>query len=1096
MLLAAVAAVALLGLGLGIPAAHATQGTAGSDASVSEGDTDLPNDNSTWGRVVVGGSATGTVGFAKDQDRFAVDLKAGRAYQFDLIGSPGSGGTLRDTYFRAIYNSAGRYQSSSYNDNFGGSRDSRVTFTPEADGTYYARVSGDRNETGTYTLRVSDVTPEQQGNPPPKPIGLTAVAAHDWVILTWADPGNDSISGYLILRRNRDTTSTGEFSILEADTGSAETRYTDYDVAADTPYTYRIMAINEYGVSDRSRWFHARTDPPPQVVFIQGSQGDGHDGQDGGHDGQSGDGQSGDGHDGHDGQGDGHDGHDGQGDGHDGHDGQGDGHDGHDGQGDGHDGQSGDDQSGDGHDGHDGQSGDDQSGDGHDGHDGQSGDDQSGDWPGGHDGPYGELKTAASPAVDNRNSVSEPANGDLLADDSTAGVVEAGGFVTGNIEVANDVDWFRVELVSGRQYQFDLEGSATGHGTLGDPFLTLYDDSSTRLGRYNDGGEGFNSRARYTATASSTHYLAASEPNDATGTYTLTVRDLTPAVDRPAPEDLTVWLSNFGGHEDDLGQVPVRSIGDVTQGFTTGPQPGGYLLDSIDLRVELVPASPAEVTIALWSATSNAQPEALVTTLTRSAEEWTDGANRFDAPADTVLDPDTTYFVYMAYDGGGLLMLADTISSHADSSDDWSLGQRFQRTAREGVWRSFPGAWMVFSVSGTEAAPPTGPMITGVEVTSTPQEHVYGAGEDIEFAVSFDEAVQVTGSPVLEFCLGPSGDACEAGGDGSSLRQATLSGGGGDGDGSGSGTETLVFTYQVVADDDAHQDPGRSRDRDPDGIWIGEHSLRLEDGDAIRSVATGDDAIVRHAAVGTLGGHRVDGSRQIDGHTHQAFTHSHAHYNGGKRYYSEVYPSHTHESHIHPDDPPHPTWMRPGLHVHHQQEPHRNAGHDVRTHESVAHTHICMDIKPSCNQGGRYWGGRYGGVLPREVTHRHADSEPGHGYTWPDLRAGGNRPAEGEPYVGWGAWRVTPGTTLSADMWRVSDPDGMTGAVLEYQWLSGYREIAGATGTTYTTTEADVGDTMRVRVRFTDDAGNREELRSRSTLSVVAHSQQRTTGQP
>ena len=128
------------------------------EQSVSEGDTDLPNDNSTPGRVAVGGSATGAIGTPGDQDRFAVELEVGRTYQFDLTGSPGGGGTLPDTFFRAIYNSEGRYQPDSYNDNFGGSPDSRVTFTPTESGTYYARVSGDRDETGSYTLSVTDVT--------------------------------------------------------------------------------------------------------------------------------------------------------------------------------------------------------------------------------------------------------------------------------------------------------------------------------------------------------------------------------------------------------------------------------------------------------------------------------------------------------------------------------------------------------------------------------------------------------------------------------------------------------------------------------------------------------------------------------------------------------------------------------------------------------------------------------------------------------------------------------------------------------------------------------------------------------------------------
>ena len=128
---------------------------------------DYSADRFTTGAVAVGGSATGTIETAHDQDWFAVELVAGRTYQFDLGGSPSGGGTLRDTYLRAIYDSEGRYQSGSYNDDFGGSRDSRVTFTPTASGTYYVRASGDRDETGSYTLRVSDVTPGSVEDPPP-----------------------------------------------------------------------------------------------------------------------------------------------------------------------------------------------------------------------------------------------------------------------------------------------------------------------------------------------------------------------------------------------------------------------------------------------------------------------------------------------------------------------------------------------------------------------------------------------------------------------------------------------------------------------------------------------------------------------------------------------------------------------------------------------------------------------------------------------------------------------------------------------------------------------------------------------------------------
>ena len=91
---------------------------------------------------------------------------------------------------------------------------------------------------------------------PDKPTGLEATESHGQVVLTWNDPGDDSITGYVILRRVRENNTGGDFSVLVADTGSAATTYTDDTVAASTTYTYRIKAINEHGTSERSRWFH------------------------------------------------------------------------------------------------------------------------------------------------------------------------------------------------------------------------------------------------------------------------------------------------------------------------------------------------------------------------------------------------------------------------------------------------------------------------------------------------------------------------------------------------------------------------------------------------------------------------------------------------------------------------------------------------------------------------------------------------------------------------------------------------------------------------------------------------------------------------
>ena len=104
----------------------------------------------------------------------------------------------------------------------------------------------------------------EPAEPPAMPTGLTATASHDHVVLSWDDPQDDSITGYVILRRNRATTAPGEFTELVSDTGNAANTYTDDSVAADTSYTYRIKAINDHGLSELSRWVRADT-PAPRV---------------------------------------------------------------------------------------------------------------------------------------------------------------------------------------------------------------------------------------------------------------------------------------------------------------------------------------------------------------------------------------------------------------------------------------------------------------------------------------------------------------------------------------------------------------------------------------------------------------------------------------------------------------------------------------------------------------------------------------------------------------------------------------------------------------------------------------------------------------
>ena len=93
-----------------------------------------------------------------------------------------------------------------------------------------------------------------------------------------------------------------------------------------------------------------------------------------------------------------------------------------------------------------------------------------------------------------------------------------------------------------------------------------------------------------------------------------------------------------------------------------------------------------------------------------------------------------------------------------------------------------------------------------------------------------------------------------------------------------------------------------------------------------------------------------------------------------------------------------------------------------------------------------------------------------------------NTPATGLPTIT-GTARV--GETLTADTTGISDGDGLNNAAFAYQWLADNAEIDGATASTYTLTDADAGKAIKVRVSFTDDAGNDEELSSAATGAVA-----------
>ena len=104
-----------------------------------------------------------------------------------------------------------------------------------------------------------------------------------------------------------------------------------------------------------------------------------------------------------------------------------------------------------------------------------------------------------------------------------------------------------------------------------------------------------------------------------------------------------------------------------------------------------------------------------------------------------------------------------------------------------------------------------------------------------------------------------------------------------------------------------------------------------------------------------------------------------------------------------------------------------------------------------------------------------------------------NSPALGAPTIG-GTPQV--GETLTADTSGISDDDGLINVSYSYQWTAGGSDIAGATGSTHTLTASEQGQTIQVRVTFTDDAENAETLTSGATSAVAAKPNSPATGAP
>ena len=140
--------------------------------------------------------------------------------------------------------------------------------------TRYHNSEGNVEESGPWSdppaeLTVSAQPPPKKGEGdssegrstglPAKPEDLLAAATHNSVLLYWTDPGDDSITGYQVLRGP----DAANLAVLTNDTGNASASYTDNTVTAETAYAYAIRARNAGGLGPKSDPLTVTTGPAP-----------------------------------------------------------------------------------------------------------------------------------------------------------------------------------------------------------------------------------------------------------------------------------------------------------------------------------------------------------------------------------------------------------------------------------------------------------------------------------------------------------------------------------------------------------------------------------------------------------------------------------------------------------------------------------------------------------------------------------------------------------------------------------------------------------------------------------------------------------------
>ena len=155
-----------------------------------------------------------------------------------------------------------------------------------------------------------------------------------------------------------------------------------------------------------------------------------------------------------------------------------------------------------------------------------------------------------------------------------------------------------------------------------------------------------------------------------TTTYTVKLFRL---VTQQQNSDVTL-VSNIG---QTAGTAFAVGTNEWAQSFTTGSNSGGYNLSSIEIDFSTAPSelTSSNFTVSIWSATAADPPlpNAQLHTLS-SPSAYTTGIVAFSAPANTVLDASTTYFVHVNTTITTNLNRTTSLAEDSGGAQGWSIG--------------------------------------------------------------------------------------------------------------------------------------------------------------------------------------------------------------------------------------------------------------------------------------------------------------------------------------------------------------------------------------------------------------------------------------